>query len=329
MDCIYCKCFLSYPEGAQFIACPACTQMMQPKAPDLNYMSCEGRCGTQLSYTLEMIVIECPNCLARMRTPKFNLREGSEKEDMAVAMAKGNSPTHPRDGNPHSAAIKTDVPGNGKWTTMTRSGGMSGADTQQWDPATAVSSSKKKKTKDGTEPKAASNAYMFFCKDNREKMALEAPQLEFGLYGSKLGALWRALSKEEKAPYEQMAREDKIRYNKDKGNTATPNAPASSTGGPMADEDEDTVSASSSSLSLSSSSSSLTGAADASDPSTSSSEDVLSAAASPLSGAGAGVGEQAAGDTGGGRGGRGGGRSRSSSIEEGGAEEPHSKKQKK
>jgi hypothetical protein len=74
---------------------------------------------------------------------------------------------------------------------------------------------KKKKKKDPNAPKGASNSYMIFCKDRRQELKKSQPELSFGHLGSKLGIMWRNLSEEQKAPYEEKARLDKERYNED------------------------------------------------------------------------------------------------------------------
>lgn len=71
-----------------------------------------------------------------------------------------------------------------------------------------------KKKKDPNAPKAASNAYMIFCKERRAELKLENPKLAFGKIGAKLGEIWRNLSSEEKRPYEERASSDRERYRK-------------------------------------------------------------------------------------------------------------------
>jgi hypothetical protein len=55
-----------------------------------------------------------------------------------------------------------------------------------------------KKKRDPKAPKAASNAYMIFCKEMRPKLKKDNNELSFGKIGAKLGELWRNLSTEEK-----------------------------------------------------------------------------------------------------------------------------------
>lgn len=90
-----------------------------------------------------------------------------------------------------------------------------------------------KKKKDPNAPKAASNAYMIFCKERRAELKQENPDLvigsrsyymftnliymcvarqAFGKIGAKLGEIWRTMSSEEKRPYEERASADRERY---------------------------------------------------------------------------------------------------------------------
>ena len=81
-----------------------------------------------------------------------------------------------------------------------------------------ISDKPPKKKKDPNAPKAASNAYMIFCKERRSKLKKENPDLAFGKIGAKLGEIWRALTPEEKRPYEERAASDRERYRKEMEN---------------------------------------------------------------------------------------------------------------
>ncbi|ODV91117.1 hypothetical protein CANCADRAFT_31873 [Tortispora caseinolytica NRRL Y-17796] len=73
-----------------------------------------------------------------------------------------------------------------------------------------------RKKKDPNAPKRAMSAYMFFANEQRETVREENPGIAFGQVGKVLGEKWRALTTEEKAPYEKMAQDDKKRYEADK-----------------------------------------------------------------------------------------------------------------
>jgi hypothetical protein len=73
----------------------------------------------------------------------------------------------------------------------------------------------RKKRKDPNAPKRASNAYMIFCKEHRNQLKEERPDLAFGKLGAKLGEIWRTMSVEEKMPYEERALSDRERYKRE------------------------------------------------------------------------------------------------------------------
>jgi hypothetical protein len=70
----------------------------------------------------------------------------------------------------------------------------------------------KRATKDPHAPKRASGAYVFFTNDARPKVLQDCPGIKFVDLGKELGKRWRALPPEEKKKYEDMAAEDKVRF---------------------------------------------------------------------------------------------------------------------
>ena len=70
----------------------------------------------------------------------------------------------------------------------------------------------KRGPKDPSAPKRASGAYVFFTNEMRPKVCAEYPGIKFVDLGKVLGERWRALTPEEKKRYEDMAAEDKIRF---------------------------------------------------------------------------------------------------------------------
>lgn len=86
-----------------------------------------------------------------------------------------------------------------------------------------MSTEKKKSTrkkKDPDAPKRSLSAYMFFANENRDIVRAENPGISFGQVGRLLGEKWKALSTEEKVPYETKAATDKKRYEKEKAEYA-------------------------------------------------------------------------------------------------------------
>lgn len=71
---------------------------------------------------------------------------------------------------------------------------------------------KKPKKKERVGPKRALSSYMYFCSDVRAKTAEENKEMGAKEIMTKLGEMWRALSDEDKKPYEAKALADKERY---------------------------------------------------------------------------------------------------------------------
>jgi len=74
---------------------------------------------------------------------------------------------------------------------------------------------KKKAKKDPNAPKKGLNAYMYFTKENRDKVKAEKTGLKPSEISKELGIRWKKLSPAEKKPYEEMAKKDKERYEKE------------------------------------------------------------------------------------------------------------------
>lgn len=72
-----------------------------------------------------------------------------------------------------------------------------------------------KKEKDPDAPKRARGSFVFFTFEMRPKVMEENPGIKFVDMGTLLGEKWRALSAEEKQKYEDMAQEDKQRFNRE------------------------------------------------------------------------------------------------------------------
>jgi len=74
---------------------------------------------------------------------------------------------------------------------------------------------RKKKRKAPGAPKNKSNAYMFFQKDQREKIKKENPNISAVELAKKLGEIWRKMTVEGKEPYAKEAEKDKERYDRE------------------------------------------------------------------------------------------------------------------
>eukprot|EP00565_Helicotheca_tamesis_P003635 CAMPEP_0185741120 /NCGR_PEP_ID=MMETSP1171-20130828/38789_1 /TAXON_ID=374046 /ORGANISM="Helicotheca tamensis, Strain CCMP826" /LENGTH=355 /DNA_ID=CAMNT_0028413069 /DNA_START=1042 /DNA_END=2109 /DNA_ORIENTATION=- len=70
----------------------------------------------------------------------------------------------------------------------------------------------KRSPKDPSAPKRASGAYVFFTNEMRPQVMGEYPGIKFVELGRVMGERWRALTPQEKKRYEDMAAEDKVRF---------------------------------------------------------------------------------------------------------------------
>lgn len=75
-----------------------------------------------------------------------------------------------------------------------------------------------RKKKDPNSPKRPLSAYMWFAHHNRDIVKSENPGISFGGVGKLLGERWKALSAEEKQPYQAEAETDKKRYQEEMAN---------------------------------------------------------------------------------------------------------------
>jgi len=75
---------------------------------------------------------------------------------------------------------------------------------------------KGKGKKDPSAPKRAKTAYLCYAEEARSKVKDSNPDLKFGDITKKVSEQWKALTKEERVPYEEKAAQDKQRYEKEK-----------------------------------------------------------------------------------------------------------------
>ena len=62
------------------------------------------------------------------------------------------------------------------------------------------------------------SSYAFFMKDMRQKIATEHPDKNPRELIADIAAVWRKITEQDKAIYNQMAAEDKLRYEEEKKN---------------------------------------------------------------------------------------------------------------
>lgn len=73
-----------------------------------------------------------------------------------------------------------------------------------------------RRKKDPDAPKRPITAYMFYAQHERKNVNKDKPDAKFGEVGKIIGERWRQLDAEGKKTYEDMAIEDKKRYDKQK-----------------------------------------------------------------------------------------------------------------
>jgi LSD1 subclass zinc finger protein len=232
-NCPVCKTLLTYPNNAGiYIQCPSCQttfspptatshlltnpqqqqqsqQQSQPQQQTLNiapppqpqsYVHCGG-CQTLLSHPPSSVTIQCPKCLSIMDIPQ------AQQQSQAVLsrpmMNLAAAPTHDSKHLMNSSALR-------------------------------------KKRKDPSAPKRASNAYMIFCKEKRAELKANRPDLPFGQLGKRLGEMWRSMTADEKRPYEDRASNDRDRY-KVEMNTYQSNTMMKQVGATTVDDDTSAV----------------------------------------------------------------------------------------
>ena len=70
--------------------------------------------------------------------------------------------------------------------------------------------------KESGEIKKPKSAYLIFSQEVRQKVLDENPGIKFGEVGKKIGGMWKALTEEEKAPYNEQAKAEKEKYQLEK-----------------------------------------------------------------------------------------------------------------
>lgn len=71
---------------------------------------------------------------------------------------------------------------------------------------------KQKREVKKNKPKPGLSPYMFFVINKRQEVVKEAPEANFQYIGKILGTKWNEMTEEEKAPFTEMSKKDKLRY---------------------------------------------------------------------------------------------------------------------
>lgn len=81
---------------------------------------------------------------------------------------------------------------------------------------TKIKRKNKKKIKDPNAPKRPLGPYFFYFKENNNKIKSEHPELIQKGVVARIAKDWKALNEEEKAPFVEKSKEDKLRYVREK-----------------------------------------------------------------------------------------------------------------
>ena len=88
-------------------------------------------------------------------------------------------------------------------------------------------------------PKGKGTSYMFYTNAVRASLKSSNPDLTFGELAKKMGEDWKALTVSEKEPYEEKARVDKERFDKEMSRYTPPPASSSDSDSSSSDSDSD------------------------------------------------------------------------------------------
>ena len=64
-------------------------------------------------------------------------------------------------------------------------------------------------------PVICRSGFFFFCGEKRPKLKEQNPQATVGEIAKQLGAAWKIMTPEQKAPYEKQSKDDRKRYERD------------------------------------------------------------------------------------------------------------------
>lgn len=91
------------------------------------------------------------------------------------------------------------------------------ADAESDDSGETVSKKRKRNVDSKSGPKRPRSAYMYFTQQNRADIKQKNPSATFSELAGLVSAAWNKMSAEEKRPYQDMADQDKERYQNEKG----------------------------------------------------------------------------------------------------------------
>ena len=80
------------------------------------------------------------------------------------------------------------------------------------EPEKGGKEKKKRQKKDKNAPKRATTAFMAYSNSIRSQVQKENPGMKITDISKEIGIRWKALSAEDRAPFDEMANSDKVRY---------------------------------------------------------------------------------------------------------------------
>ncbi|KAJ3253307.1 FACT complex subunit [Boothiomyces macroporosus] len=118
-----------------------------------------------------------------------------------------------------------DYSSNSEDGSGSESGSDAGSDDEEKEVKKTIPKKHKKETKDAPKkrqkkekkegPKRAMTSFLYFCRDYRGKIKEKNPGMSLGEIGKELGIQWKNVSAEEKQIYEDLANQDKERYQRE------------------------------------------------------------------------------------------------------------------
>ena len=156
------------------------------------------------------------------RLPQPNMKASSKQSADAMECAptgsvdgaSGNNDIVPTVSHDMSTAISSDDSVDSKQAgkQKKRKSEESESSNKSNEEQSSKKNNKKKKAKDPNAPKRNVSAYLHFCSAKRGDVKESQPDLSFGEITKVVTASWKALSVEERVPWDEKAAADKKRY---------------------------------------------------------------------------------------------------------------------
>lgn len=235
-----CGVLLRYDATSPYTQCPQCQSLLATQKDgklvpyaaltSVRYMQCD-KCHSLLAFQPQFESILCPRCNHEMRTPPLPAVADTDAPSASTSTSLASVDAGDDSGTQHASAAS----GSGiseprrkrrKVTAVAaaadRSSSSSGSSSEDSLDAASQTTKKKRRTtlkpkgKHGTKgPKRAANPYCFFVKKQLHALKKQYPTERFQTLGPRLGEMWNHLDAATKKEYEDMAANDKARYNRE------------------------------------------------------------------------------------------------------------------